>query len=51
MRHSAEKTNGIMFVNIDERNRYFSNNPIDLCPVMRNGVMSFDEFCFDEFEG
>ena len=32
VKKSAEETNGIMFVNLDSENKYFSHTAFDLCP-------------------
>lgn len=41
VRHSADKTNGVMFVNIDERGQYFSNTAIDLCSECMEAIRNF----------
>ena len=40
-KNNAEKINGIMLINIDSNNRYFSHEPYDLCPVCSDELMKW----------
>ena len=42
-KHNRENTNGIMFLNIDERGEYFGHKAIDLCPKCMEAVRKFVE--------
>ena len=42
-KHNAKNTNGMMFLNIDEKGDYFENNAIDLCPKCMEAVRKFVE--------
>lgn len=38
---NAKKINGIMLINIDSNNRYFSHGPYDLCPACSDELMKW----------
>ena len=40
-KNNSEKINGIMLINIDSNNRYFSHGPHDLCPACSNELMKW----------
>lgn len=38
MKQNSEKTNGIMFLNIDETRSYYSHRAIDCCPECMKSI-------------
>lgn len=38
---SPKRSNGVMFLNIDAYQKYFSHKPIDLCPSCMESLYSF----------
>lgn len=36
--HNDKKTNGLMFLNVDEHRKYFANKVIDCCPECMNSI-------------
>ena len=41
VQNNAEKINGIMLINIDSDNRYFSHGPHDLCHACSDELMKW----------
>jgi uncharacterized CHY-type Zn-finger protein len=43
VKNNSEKTNGIMFLNIDKKGNYFEHKVIDLCPECMEAVKKIVE--------
>lgn len=41
MSNSEIKTNGLMFLNIDEANQYYKHEPIDCCPECMTAIRGY----------
>lgn len=39
-KNKADEPNGIMFVNIDEQQKYYAHKPIDTCPSCIESIRS-----------
>ena len=43
MRNDSAKTNGVAFVNIDNKQQYYTHGPYDCCPTCMQKIRNFTD--------